>query len=158
MRKAALVVAIVFTAILPGCGSQGIGGEASETLLPQAQGVRAAAEAGDLQTAAERLALLKIAALRLRQEGTLDEEAWQRVVQSADHVAAYLAAAAQSGQGEDSTDLRVPIEDLNPGVEQGPGGAAGGDEGRGGDEGDEGENGDKGRKGDKGDKGNKGDD
>jgi hypothetical protein len=155
MRKAALAIAFVLAAMLSGCGAQGIGSEASETLLPQAEGVRAAVEAGDLQTAAERLALLKTAAFRLRQEGTLDEEAWQRVVQSADYVAAYLSAAAQSGQGEDGPQLRVPIEDLNsPGQE----GEAGGNEGRGGDEGDDGENGDKGRKGNRGNKGNKGDD
>ena len=152
MRRFVVLALAVAISSLPGCRSEGVGRTASETLLPQAEGVRAAVDAGDLETAAQRLALLKIAALRLRQEGQLDQEAWQRVVRSADQVAAFLASESETQEG---SQLRVPVEDLNGQGQQAPAGAAGG---RDGDEGEEGEDGEKGRKGNRGNKGKKGDD
>lgn len=154
MRKA---VAALLLLVLAGCGGPGIGEQASQALSPQVASIREAAEAGEVETAAQRLALLKFTALQLHEEGTLDQAGLERVVASADDVAAFLIAesAPMLPEGE----LRVPIEDLNPPARQaGTAGGRDGDDGEKGEEGDDGERGDKGANGPKGNKGNERDD
>ena len=152
MRRLAVAAVLV---VLAGCGSRqpGIGATASEVLGPQVAAIREAVEAGSAETATERLELLKITALRLRQEGTLDEEAWTRVLQAAQDVEAFLAVESQPQTSEDSPPLEVPLEDIGT-VQQAP--AVDGDDGEGGDDGEDGERGEKGAKGRPGEKGGKG--
>ena len=130
-----LAVALLI-ATLTACGRQGIGEEAAAELQPQVDAVREAVEAGDRQTAAQGLVLVQTTAVQLKEDGKLDEAAFQRIVDSANDVADLLSTV--------QAPLQVPIDQLNGSVQQGPQGDQGGQQGKKGEKGKDGERGQKG--------------
>lgn len=79
MRSASFILALT---LLAGCGSGGIGQEASSVLTPQVIELREAVSAGDSNAAGEKLDQLKLDAARLQQEGKLEGDALLEITHS----------------------------------------------------------------------------
>lgn len=138
-----MAVALVLLT-LSACGQDGIGEEAAADLKPQVAAVREAVAAGDRQTAAQGLVLIQTTAVQLKEEGKLDEAAFQRIVNSVNDVADLLSTVPV--QAPTQPPLQVPLDQLNGSIQQAPSGAQGGKDGE------------KGAKGKDGERGNRGDD
>jgi hypothetical protein len=110
--------------------------------------VREAVAAGDRQTAAQGLVLIQTTAVQLKEEGKLDEAAFQRIVTSVNDVADLLSTVPV--QAPTHPPLQVPLDQLNGSIQQAPSGARGGQEGK---KGEKGKSGEKGNRGDESDEG-----
>jgi hypothetical protein len=145
MKKSILTVALLLS-MLSACGRDGIGEEAAGDLRPQVAAVREAVAAGDRQTAAQGLVLVQATAVQLKEDGKLDDAAFQRIIETVNGVADLLSTVPVLAPSQ--APLQVPVDQLNGTVQQAPAGAQGG---RDGDRGAKGKDGERGKKGDKGD-------
>lgn len=128
MRRIRFVLLLLVLPLV-GCGQEGtgIGQNASASLDPHVQQVRAAATSGDHAGAVRELAELRQTVAELRQRGELSESAAARVLAAAAEVQAQLEAGVtpatqvaptSSGQREPTKDEREAEEEARKRAEE----------------------------------------
>jgi hypothetical protein len=126
-----VVVVVVLAVGLFGCGSRGPRGvspNASATLHSQVEQIQAAATAGDVQSAADKLTQLRAQVATLHSQGQITDAAMARILAGATEVEQNLALLAPT--------TTAPATTTAPGTSDKKHGKGHGGDGKGNDEGD----------------------